>query len=415
MKKTGMRRIIAVLLACLLLCAFMPLTAGADFTTAPMAASGGCHSYALKSDGTIWCWGRTSPTRIDITEVTSISASGERRSDPIDSHVLMLKNDGTVWARGENTYGEIGDGTLEFRSVPAPVPDLDGVVSISAGGTFSLALKSDRTVWAWGHNTSGQLGDGTTARSLQPVQVQGLNDITAISSGHAHSIALHRDGTVWAWGGGAAGILGNGTVDGSLTPVHMQNLSGVTAVAAGSNFCLALRNDGTVWGWGENGGGQLGDGTSINRPLPVQAEGLSDVTVIAAGRNHGLAVEKNGTAWGWGSNDLGAVGLGDTTYYHRKPVQVRDLSNVIFVAAGVHNSLAITKDGTVWTWGDKQYAGPGKSCNYWPVKVKNPEGSGSLKVLPPRAPTVFTTKYASNVWNWMMFFVCFGWIWMWFR
>jgi alpha-tubulin suppressor-like RCC1 family protein len=89
---------------------------------------------------------------------------------------VAVKSDGTVWAWGRNQWGELGDGTTTSRSTPVQVAGLTAVVAVAAGQSHTLALRSDGTVWAWGGNGGGQLGDGTTLDRHTPVQV--LWDIT---------------------------------------------------------------------------------------------------------------------------------------------------------------------------------------------------------------------------------------------
>jgi alpha-tubulin suppressor-like RCC1 family protein len=82
-----------------------------------------------------------------------------------NSFALALKSDGTVFAWGNNESGELGDGSAPTdHHTPVRVPDLDAsnpVIGISAGGSHSLALRRDGAVLAWGNNSHGQLGDGT--------------------------------------------------------------------------------------------------------------------------------------------------------------------------------------------------------------------------------------------------------------
>jgi alpha-tubulin suppressor-like RCC1 family protein len=78
-------------------------------------------------------------------------------------HVVALKSDGTVWAWGKDNFGMVGDGTTTARKVPVQVSGLSNVVAVTTGHYHSMALKADGTVWAWGQNRYGQLGLGTTA------------------------------------------------------------------------------------------------------------------------------------------------------------------------------------------------------------------------------------------------------------
>ena len=93
----------------------------------------------------------------------------------------------------------------------------------------------------------------------------------------------------------------------------------IVAVAAGYYHSLALKNDGTVWAWGANGSGQLGDGTTTDRLTPVQVVGpggsgwFTDVQAVAAGLHHSLALKTDGTVWAWGANWYGQLGDGTTT------------------------------------------------------------------------------------------------------
>src|SRR5712692_7461641 len=78
---------------------------------------------------------------------------------------VELQASGAMLAWGDNSSGELGDGTTTKRATPVPLPGLgpdSGVVQVAAGGSHTLVLKADGRVLAWGHNRSGELGDGST-------------------------------------------------------------------------------------------------------------------------------------------------------------------------------------------------------------------------------------------------------------
>jgi alpha-tubulin suppressor-like RCC1 family protein len=161
-------------------------------------AGGGVHSLALKSDGSVVAWGfnaqgelgdGTTTNRFSPVAVSGLS-SGVVAVAGGGSHSLALKADGFVWSWGYNAEGELGDGTTINRTSPVAVSGLSsGVVAVAGGGSHSLALKADGSVWAWGDNSFGQLGDGTTINRTSPVAVSGLSGVLAVAGGGGHSLA----------------------------------------------------------------------------------------------------------------------------------------------------------------------------------------------------------------------------------
>jgi alpha-tubulin suppressor-like RCC1 family protein len=252
--------------------------------------------------------------------------------DAGEYHSLACKAGGSAWAWGENSVGQLGDGTNQRALLPVQVVGLSNATAVAAGGSHSLALDQDKTVWAWGAGNYGQLGDGTWVAKNTPVQVSGLTDVTAITAGANHSMALKTDRTVWVWGDNTNGQLGDGTsgwTESKNVPIQVPDtsdpsgyLSDVIAIAAGNSHSMVLKADGTVWTWGLNANGQLGDGTTDQRATLVPVTGLIQVTSIACGKAHSLAVAQDGRVWAWGGNWNGQ--LGDGTYDQRIiPVQIQ--------------------------------------------------------------------------------------------
>ena len=351
----------------------LTLPAGRLPISAVFLASGDNHTTALKNGRTLWAWGKNffgelgDGTIVDKLVPTreSTFATGWVAVSAGFAHTAAMKSDGTIWAWGRNLNGQLGDGTTTNRLVPTQeITAATDWVAVSAAGSpaggtgQTMALKSDGTLWAWGNNASGQLGDGTTTQRNVPTQeVTGATDWVAVFAGTDYSAALKSDGTLWAWGSNAFGQLGDGTIVDKLVPT--QEITGATdwaAVAAGSIHALALKSGGTLWAWGSNANGRLGDGTTTNRLVPTQeVTGATDWVTVAAGATFTSALKSSGTWWGWGSNGNGQ--LGDNTIISRLvPTQeITFATDWVAVAAGSSHTVARKSGGTIWAWGTNSF------------------------------------------------------------
>jgi alpha-tubulin suppressor-like RCC1 family protein len=102
-----------------------------------------------------------------------------------DGHTCAVKSGGTVFCWGSNYSGQLGDNSVANSSDETSVTTvqvrgvggsgyLTGVSQVAAKGDHSCALKSDGSVFCWGSNSSGQLGDDSTDNRFVPVQVVGV-------------------------------------------------------------------------------------------------------------------------------------------------------------------------------------------------------------------------------------------------
>ena len=224
-------------------------------------ACGAIHTAAVKNDGTLWCWGSNANGRLgDNTAVSKSSpvqtiAGGTNWKQVAGgySHTAAIKTDGTLWLWGRNNRGQLGDNTLTDKS--SPVQTITGGTNwkqVACGAEHTAAVKNDGTLWLWGRNTEGRLGDNTITGRSSPVQTiaGGTNWKQVACGGHyalaaLFTAAIKADGTLWLWGGNAYGQLGNNTITGRSSPV--QAIAGGTnwkQVSCGYTHAAAVQNNG---------------------------------------------------------------------------------------------------------------------------------------------------------------------------
>ena len=285
---------------------------------------------AIKTDGTLWCWGANNNGELgDNTIVDKQSpvqtitfATNWKEVSCTDSNTAAIKTDGTLWCWGYNG-SQIGDNTVAPKSSPVQTCTFGtNWKQVACGTSYVTAIKTDGTLWCWGEAGYGQLGDNSEIRKSSPVQTCAFGtNWKQVSCGIKSTAAIKTDGTLWCWGRGDYGQLGDNTSVNRSSPV--QTIAGGTnwkQVSAGYEHTAAIKNDGTLWCWGYNYKGQLGDNTTLYRSSPVQtiARGTNWKQVSCGGAT--TAIKTDGTLWVWGRNAYGQ--LGDNTRTDRSsPVQ----------------------------------------------------------------------------------------------
>lgn len=317
-----------------------PVQTDVGGTTWRQCSGGGYFGGAVKTDGTLWMWGRNSSY-----QQGSGNGYGDHNSTPAQvagggttwktvacgyDWAVALKDTGTLWVWGSSGYYQNGiDNSV--RTTPTQFGSYAGwkdVRTNAVGGSVG-ALKNDGTLWIWGQNYQGMAGGGITGVLSSPVQFN-TGVWKTFSIGQYHAAAIRPDGTLWSAGRGNGGQLGNG--DTSPRSSVVQVVGGGAAwkqVACGPNHTLAIRTDGTLWGWGINTNGVLGTNDLLNASTPVQT--------VAGGTNwksirthtHAAGIKSDGTLWMWGNNAQGRSGQSTTL--------AASFSSPIQVAAGGTN------------------------------------------------------------------------------
>lgn len=189
----------------------------------------------------------------------------------------------------------------------------------------------------------------------------------------------------------------------SLSFIACPYVLSAQTIAGGGWHSLVVCMDSTVKAFGENATGQLGDGTTVDKNNPVTVPGLSRMIAVSGGGDqleaHSMALKRDGTVWTWGSNIYGGLGNG-TTNSTTGPVQVTSLTGVKQISAGGWHSVALKEDGTVWVWGwnmDGQ-VGDGTTVDKTsPIQV--PGLTGVVKIA-AGIYHVLALKSDGTVWAW---------------
>ncbi len=193
-----------------------------------------------------------------------------------ESRSLMLDVGGRLWR-----YGNQVDGYNDYANTAVVEhPGWRFAYLANAANyhdtSFSLGIDFDGKVWSWGQNFWGQLGDGTLVFRSTPVAVELPEKIVKVATGAMHCLALGESGTVYAWGNNRGEMLGVGSaVESSPLPMVVPGLPPVADIAAGERHSLALARDGSLYGWGTNDFGQLTGRPGAAIATPRRLEGLS--------------------------------------------------------------------------------------------------------------------------------------------
>ncbi|TAN57279.1 hypothetical protein EPN15_04850, partial [Patescibacteria group bacterium] len=312
------------------------------------------HTCALKTDGSMVCWGNNasgqigdnSTTQRNVpTQVSGLTAGTVKEIAAGGYHTCALKTNGSVVCWGDNTWGQIGDNSTTQRNVPTQVSGLTAgtVKEIAAGDVHTCALKTNGSMVCWGYNTNGQIGDNTTTQRNIPTQVSGLTagTVKEITAG-VHTCVIKTDGSMMCWGRNDYGQIGDNTTTQRNIPTQVSGLTAGTVkeITAGFYHTCSLKTNGSTVCWGSNTNGQIGDNTTTQRNIPAQVSGLTAGTVkeVTAGGYHTCALKTDGSTVCWGKNTNGQIG-DNTTTERWPPTQVSGLTVFLYYSLGAYTSI----------------------------------------------------------------------------
>jgi alpha-tubulin suppressor-like RCC1 family protein len=365
-------------------------------------ASGGRHGCARLSDGRARCWGdgtsgalgnggnaRSSHGTLVQNRAGTGPLTGVRQVATGDEHSCALLTNGQVRCWGANEHGQLGDGSVDPRTLPVAVRGNDGTspltraTAITAGGDNTCALLASRRVVCWGRDDRGQVGTEepspirTYAWFVVTTDLVPVEGVTQLESGRHSTCARLVNGTASCWGVNDDGQLGIGTTSPIQGAVLVRsgpdagNLGRVTSVSVGHDHACARLADGQARCWGDNEQGRLGDGTGSPRlyPTPVIAPTgtarLAGVKAIRAGAGSTCALLTGGGVRCWGYGVYGTLGNGTRGVVNLRPVPVRtpagtaDLGSATQLALGELTACVRLANGQArcWGYGDSGAAG----------------------------------------------------------
>ena len=300
---------------------------------------------------------------------TGILTVGDIEYETLDETIATVDSTGKIIGKAEGkTKIKITDTTNDISTYIYLQVINNVKIDLQEGKNFTVALKQNGTVWSYGLNTNGQLGNGNTDNQTEPVQVQGLNDVKQIATGYSHALALTKGGEIYAWGLGVNGQLGYGDINNSNVPVKVDINANIVKIDAYKNISVALDSEGKVHVWGEgystlpikvvfsenivdiSGNLILTEkGQVYNLSItPTLVNGLYNIGKISCGVAHNLALSMNGTCYSWGTNTYGECGTTATG-----SISNREMAFDIYeISAGNQTSILQGDDGKVYVLGN---------------------------------------------------------------
>ena len=265
-----------------------PVTTFAGGTNWKQVSCGDSTVAAVKTDGTLWVWGDNASgvalgintnDQLGAAPITPFGGGTTWKQVSVGgNHTAAIKTDGSLWVWGRGDNGQLGTNNTTNRGTPVTTfAGGNDWKQVSCAGDHTAAIKTDGSLWTWGAGGNGRLGTNDTNTRTTPVTTfAGGNTWKSVDCGTFSTAAIKTDGSLWVWGVG----LVLGTNDNITRSIPVTTFAGGTnwkSVSAGRNNTTSIKTDGTLWTWGAGNEGRLGDNRVVGSLIPI--------TTFAGGNN----------------------------------------------------------------------------------------------------------------------------------
>lgn len=365
-------------------------------TTATKITAAWGQACALLNTGAAYCWGRgshgdhpgagftgTGTTGNRLTPVQVVGLSSAVTDISMGANNGCVIHSGAVKCWGSSLRGILGNpGSTSSTTSPVAISVLtSGVSKISVGWVHACAIKSG-ALYCWGENTNGEVGNGTTTMVYTPTLISGLGTVTDVWAGVYGTCAKNSSNQVYCWGNNSDWQMQTGTTVDKLSPYLMTEFAGATKIDFGATTCATLSS--VLKCKGRNYYGEMG----LNEPTDYSIYNLTTVPGATASINT-FSVSNDGFMCFSRSSQVYCTGyagygqLGDA-YQQQNTSHILspDFTNASTITIGYENACGLYS-GAVKCIGDNTHYRLGATLAeriyYAPVVVKTLE-SGVSKV-----------------------------------
>jgi alpha-tubulin suppressor-like RCC1 family protein len=224
--------------------------------------------------------------------------------------------------------------------------------SSEAKHALFISEEGDTYIWGYGHTE--------TPEKVTLPKINGRTpEIISSASGMYHAIALTRCQHFLGFGSNNSGQLGEGKEGAKhLYLLKIKLPEEAERVVAGATCTGAITTLGSLFMWGTNESGQLGvEATQVQQGVPAKVDIPEPVIDYAGGLGFSLALTKNGKVYGFGDNEHSQLGAGPRRIF--QPALVPLPSGMVRIYAGCRFAFGLTKKGALVAWGCNLYGSLG--------------------------------------------------------